>query len=128
MEEVQNIQPVQSASLPRLISVGNLYSQAWEIYRARFGIFFGIAAVPMVAGILGITITLFSHRFASQTLLFPIIGFLISILSAILSFISLLAIIYAIAKPVSIGEAYNFSISKLFSFVWISILSSAVIV
>lgn len=128
MTDEPNSQPDSLSLLPKLISVGSLFKQASQVYRSRLGTFFGIAAVPMIFTIIGIIVTVFSYGGLSTNLWVVLLGAFFYLTSAFFSILSVLAIIYAISKPISIIDAYHFALTKALSFIWIVILDALIIV
>lgn len=108
MNEKQNSQSIPSPILPKLISVGELLRQTWDIYSGRFGMFFGIAAIPAIAFLLAM-LTLLSSE--NQITIF-IVGGILWLLSLLLGAMASMGTIYVVARPASIQKAYLHNICQ----------------
>jgi len=136
-------------SLP---GVGDLLSQSWQIFISNAGTYIGIAILPIIIQIIGMVVlflvllgglvgglllggfqsiassssSLSKITSVSSLLLFVAVGLII----AGVHILSQTALIYTAAhreKRIGLGEAFGFASGKLFSFLWVAILSIMII-
>ena len=136
-------------SLP---GVGDLLSQSWQIFISNAGTYIGIAILPIIIQIIGMVVLFFvllgglvgglllggfqsiassssslsKITSVSSLLLFVAVGLII----AGVHILSQTALIYTAAhreKRIGLGEAFGFASGKLFSFLWVAILSIMII-
>ena len=136
-------------SLP---GVGDLLSQSWQIFISNAGTYIGIAILPIIIQIIGMVVLFFvllgglvgglllggfqsiassssslsKITSVSSLLLFVAVGLVI----AGVHILSQTALIYTAAhreKRIGLGEAFGFASGKLFSFLWVAILSIMII-
>ncbi|MDP1688966.1 MAG: hypothetical protein Q8L47_02440 [bacterium] len=124
MDEAQTLESTKPPLvLPKLISIGDLFDQAFEIYRARFDTFFAIAGIPVIVGLVHTVIGFIPNYGTVTTIVLLILSLIITIVSFVLSITYQIALIYAISQPISIYNAYRFAFSKIFPFIWVGILT-----
>ena len=128
-------------SLP---GVGDLLSQSWQIFISNAGTYIGIAILPIIIQIIGIVVLFlvllgglllrgFIPLFKGDGVLtFPslILLIVVGLVIGAIQILSQAALIYAAMRrdrKVGLGEAYGFALRKLFSFLWIIILSIVII-
>ncbi|TAN57580.1 hypothetical protein EPN15_03890 [Patescibacteria group bacterium] len=136
-------------SLP---GVGDLLSQSWQIFISNAGTYIGIAILPIVIQIIGMVVLFFvdlgglvgglllggfqsiassSASFSKITSISSLLLFIaIGLVIAVAHILSQAALIYAAVhreKIIGLGEAFGFASGKLFSFLWVAILSIIII-
>jgi hypothetical protein len=118
-----------------LPSATAILSEAWLIYKRQMMTFLGIASILLVSNLLptlALSFGVFSlaDKFIGSTALIIFIGLASVILLAIIQIWSFLAIVYAIKeqdKALKIRELYRKSWPKVFSSIWIYILTYALL-
>lgn len=120
MDKETTSQSTTFLALPKLISLGELLSKTWEIYSSRIGTFLGIVAIPALFSVVsGILLT--------RGFFLVIFGAVLGFIGGLLSIFASIALIYAVPRDVTIPEAYKFAFRKVFSFVWIGILNTLMV-
>lgn len=108
------------ASLPGVITI---LSQAWSLYKQRFGTFLGIMIIPTLISV-GLSFVLASNRSFDFTLI------LLTIIFSLFMFISFvwgqIALLYAIKdsqEGIGFVESYKRGAHKIFSYFWVLLLT-----
>ncbi len=126
MEEQSILKLKPTNVLPKLISISDLFSSVIKVYFSRFGLFFGISILPGAVWFVG-KIIKFYYPPDAVSVPISLLVIALFLVSSLLSVLSVIALIYAIPRPTSIVEAYKFSTSKLFSFLWLGLINTLMI-
>lgn len=125
----QTSAPVNTIAKPPLISISDLLSQTWALYKKRAKVFLLILLIPVIPVVLNIT-----YGFLSAVLLGPwslVIGSLASLMGLAGFFAGIwagLALIFAVIDgQLSLRQAFVSAWHKLLSYLWLVILSSLII-
>lgn len=114
-----------SASLA-LPDFGDLLQKTFSIYELRLGTFIGIVIFPLIVGSLAFFLFLISLNYPlgilSLIILIPVV-----IITGVWSQVSLIFAIKDREEKIGIVESFKRGWSKLFSFFWVSILFSVII-
>lgn len=90
-----------------------LLSWAFSYYRSRFALIFGISLIPFLLGMVQV--------FVRQSV--PILFVVIAVITAVVAYISRLALIAAVAgESQTVGGAYSKGVRLLIPFIWINVL------
>lgn len=103
----------------KLISIGDLFKHSWNLYRERIGVLTKIMLVPMALVILGDLLHLANPKSSLANSLVSL-GLIISVFAA-------LALIFALQEKVGAGESYRLVFRNFWSYLWLTILSGAVV-
>ncbi|MCD6550028.1 hypothetical protein J7K24_00595 [bacterium] len=135
-EENKDSFGINSADVSSLPKGKELLSQAWSLYKQRILTFAGIVALPALLSLL--IIGLFVGGLLMVNPSPNLINFIVLIITfisvllilGIISLWSQLALVYAIkdsSEGIGIIESYRRAAQKLFSFIWMSIISGFII-
>ena len=117
-----------------LLSARDLLKETWNLFKQKIVVIVSIAAIPAL--ILTLLLPLLQKFIVQKalylggsTLMLGIgLSMLIGLVSAIIQFLMLLALIYAIKDKCSVISAYQKAFGKIIPFCWIYLLSFAVVV
>lgn len=102
----------------KVISIGDLFRQSWELYIERLGVLTKITLLPVAFLVAGdIWALLFPNSWFDGLLIF--IGILIS-------FLSYQALIFALTGNEQFSGSYRLVLQRFWSYVWLTILSAFV--
>ncbi|MBI2594852.1 MAG: hypothetical protein HYW38_01160 [Candidatus Colwellbacteria bacterium] len=99
----------------KVISIGDLFSESWKLYRERIGVLTKIMLLPVAFLLVGDlwellnTVTWF--------------GGLSGFIGTVVSFFAALALIFALQEKVQFGESYRLAFRKIWSYGWLTVLS-----
>lgn len=130
--------------MPKLLSASALFGQAWEIYKKRWGTLTGIVLIPLIIltivisllGIFGVAFMLPIILGASGlspillVVLLPILVAVFVVVALLIQAWSQTALVYAIKdreENIGIIESYRRARGKVFSYLWVIILSGLVL-
>ena len=122
-----------------LLSATGLLKKSLDIYKQRFGVFIGIMIIPVV---ISIAISFFSEKIFNPSFILPKLSSGENLWQLIFLFLGTLAfsfflmlwnqiaLVYAVKdkdEKIGIFEAYRRAWHKIFSYLWISLLSGFII-
>jgi len=120
-----NLQTTPTNYLPRIFT---LFREALGLYRLNLKKYVLINLLTLVAFVFFFILIIVTLFFAQNSLLFPTIVIpLILIVLFFLSFLSNLAIIYAVSFNYSVKLSYQNAVRKLLPFIGLSIISSIIV-
>jgi len=117
---------------PKLAGIGQLFAEAWNIYKKNFWRFWLIMFIFGLTLAAIVFIILFGFRFLNQAglavqIISAIVLFLLAIFAGILVQVGALLVSGNNERPKTFKEIVKISFKKLFPFLWLSILQSLVI-
>src|SRR3989344_9080927 len=114
----------------RLLSIRELFSESWRVYKEKAGVMVAIALVPFAATFtMGVALQALSNFWvgygngylSSALVLVPVVGLAICV-----SFIAALALIYALRDNCGLSDAVGESAHKVWGYLWVSGLGSLI--
>ena len=114
----------------RLLSIRELFSESWRVYKEKAGVMVAIALVPFAATFtMGVALQALSNfgvgygngYLSSALVLVPVVGLAICV-----SFIAALALIYALRDNCGLSDAVGESARKVWGYLWVSGLGSLI--
>lgn len=128
--DVISVVPIHMSTEALLPTGSELLKNTWHVYKSRFGTFVAIAAVPTLFALVPIAFSLFGITlFPKDTLEGKVGTFIFTLAQWFVSIWSTIALIYAVKdrnEPIVLGEAYKRALGNFLSFVWVSGLTSLV--
>ncbi len=119
--------PISSSVRAPLPAVGALFGGAWSLYKSRFGTLIGIVAVPLLLSFASVLVAAFGGAGFVTGMSVWIAG-IVGIVGGILSVVAYIGLVYALREPIGFGAAYRRGFSRFFSYIWVSILMTLIVI
>lgn len=112
-----------------MISVSQLLTDAWTLYKENFNKLIIVGLVPAIATLIAWS---GSNMEVRGEFMFPTLPFgtlILVITAALMSIVGGMALIKVLMNPkeISVTDAYSFALSKFFPYIWVCILVGAVV-
>src|SRR4029077_19986359 len=105
----------------KLDPVGKLFSDAWALFKERFGVAFAVIIGPIVLILAAQLLFVASPSSPS------VLGFVLVIVAYVWLIMAEIAIIFAVAQGLSFGDSYQKARPLFWPFIWLAILWALVI-
>lgn len=112
-----------------LLSATQLFRKALAKLRERYGIAFRIILLPLIAGVLGFILFIYTPDSPALFLLMVLVAIVLFVVSAIFNVVALISFVHLFSKEEILkpSEYIRMGLKKFWSYVWLAVLSSFIV-